>query len=250
MQFTEDTLNLMGLREVKKMRFFTLGIAVATYRNSGTKGYSSKPSYGFYTKYKNKDKTTTEKKQRRTKIPWTEEQKSVLSAVAQGSSVFITGSAGTGKTELLMEVVKLLRKLHTRSKVFVTSSTGVSSFAIKGQTLHSFIGVYDANNCSPENLLDMIMGKKRAISRWEKAGALVIDEISMVDAKLFDGLEFVARKLKGVDETWGGIQLVVAGDFCQLPPVNQNSKYVSYAFEADCWNDSFDFQIELTKIFR
>lgn len=232
------------------MRFFTLGIAVAAYRNLGSKGYSSKPSYGSYTKYKNKDKTTTERKQRKNKIQWTEEQKSVLSAVTQGSSVFITGSAGTGKTKLLMEVVKLLKKLHTRSKVFVTSSTGVSAFAIKGQTLHSFIGIHDTTNCGPAKLLDMIMGKGRAIRRWEKAEALVIDEISMVDPKLFDGLEFVARKFKGVDETWGGIQLVVVGDFCQLPPVDKNSKHVSYAFEAACWNNSFDLQIELTKIFR
>lgn len=242
------------------MRFFTLGIVVAAYRKLGTKGYSSKPSYGSYTKYKNKDKTSTERKQRRTKIQWTEEQESVLSAVRQGSSVFVTGSAGTGKTKLLTEIVKSLKKLHTPSEVFVTASTGVSAFAIKGQTLHSFAGIHNSTNYDPQNLLNVM--KKRSIRNWKKAKALIIDEISMVDAKLFDGLELVAKMLKDVDEPWGGIQLVVVGDFCQLPPVGKNSNckesrpkkskdvIVNYAFEANCWNDSFDLQIELTKIFR
>ncbi|KAK7387043.1 hypothetical protein VNO78_27517 [Psophocarpus tetragonolobus] len=248
------------------MRFFTLGIVFASGRNLGTKGFSSKPSYGSYMEYK--DKTAKEKKQRRPKIHWTEEQKSVLSAVEQGSSVFITGSAGTGKTTLVFEIVKLLKKLHTRSRVYVTASTGAAAFAIRGQTLHSFSGIDIENNYDPQNLLDVVIKKTGATRNWKKVKALVIDEISMVDAKLFDGLEFIARNLKDVDETWGGIQLVVVGDFCQLSPFGENSedgkkfkkgkkskvskksKRVSYAFEAACWNDSFDLQIELTKIFR
>ncbi|XP_027342806.1 ATP-dependent DNA helicase PIF1-like [Abrus precatorius] len=237
------------------MRFFTLGIVVAAYsRNLSTKGYSSRPLYGFHNKYKykykNKDKTSSERKQIKPIIQWTEEQRSVLSAVTQGSSVFITGSAGTGKTKLLSEIVKLLKKLHTPSKVFVTASTGVAAFAIKGQTLHSFAGIRKSSD-DPQNFLKGIRDNRSATRRWKKVEALVIDEISMVDARLFDNLEFVAKELKGVDETWGGIQLVVVGDFCQLPPIpDRRAKGVMYAFEADCWNDSFDLQIEITKIFR
>lgn len=235
------------------MRFFTIGIAVgSSCRNLSTKGCSSKPSSGSYTKYKNKGKTTTtERRQQRGKrIQWTEEQKSVLSAVSQRSSVFITGSAGTGKTQLVTEVVKLLKKLHTKSKVFVTASTGVAAFALKGQTLHSFAGIrYPVDDS--EQLLRVIRSDKRASRRWQKVEALVIDEISMVDGRLFDNLQFVAKELKGVDKTWGGIQLVVVGDFCQLPPIADDaSKVVKYAFEADCWNDSFSLQVELTRIFR
>lgn len=235
------------------MRVFTIGIAVATYRNFSTKGFP-KPSYGSYSKYKNKYKaTTTGRRQHRgPKIQWTEEQKSVLSAVSQGNSVFITGAAGTGKTKLVTEVVKLLKKLHTRSKVFVTASTGVAALSIKGQTLHSFAGITINNPTDdPEILLDWIMSNKRACYRWKKVEALVIDEISMVGPRLFDNLEFVAKSLRGVSKTWGGIQMVVVGDFCQLPPIKgYKSKDVNYAFEADCWNESFDLSIELTKILR
>ncbi|KAE9591059.1 putative DNA helicase [Lupinus albus] len=232
------------------MRLFNFGIVFSAYRNFSTKGFS-KPFFVPYGKYKSKDKTTstTTKTERRLKIQWTEEQKSVLSSVSQGNSVFITGAAGTGKTKLVGEIVKLLNKLHTPSKVFVTASTGVAAILIKGQTLHSFAGIrYHTDD--PKILYDSIMSRKGAYWRWRKVKALVIDEIGMVDARLFDNLERVARKLRGVDETWGGIQLVVVGDFCQLPPIPDDDSVVKYAFEADCWNESFDFMIELTKILR
>uniref|UniRef100_A0A803QLP6 ATP-dependent DNA helicase n=1 Tax=Cannabis sativa TaxID=3483 RepID=A0A803QLP6_CANSA len=112
--------------------------------------------------------------------------------------VFITGSAGTGKTFLLNHIIKLLRKQYKPSQVFVTGSTGVVACAIRGQTLHSFAGD---------------------------------------------------------DSSWGGIQLVVSGDFFQLPPVKSkrigdgdNDK--QFAFEADCWDSSFALQVELTKVYR
>lgn len=118
--------------------------------------------------------------------------------------MFITGSTRTGKTKLVIEVVKLLKKLHIPSKVFVIASTRVAAFSIKGQTLHSFSVIHNTTNFDPQNLFEVIM-RKTATRTWDKVEALVIDEISVVDSKLFDGLEFVARKLKEVDKRWGGI---------------------------------------------
>ncbi|CAL0309731.1 unnamed protein product [Lupinus luteus] len=232
------------------MKLFNIGIVFTAYRNFSTKGFR-KPSFLSYSKYKSKYKTSsTMQTVRRPKIQWTEEQKSVLSSVSQGKSVFITGAAGTGKTKLVTEIVKLLNKLHTPSKVFVTASTGLAAISIKGQTLHSFAGIHYHTN-DPKLLYDSIKCCKRAYWRWRKVKALVMDEISMVDARFFDNLERVARELRGVGETWGGIQLVVAGDFFQLPPIPDNDSLdVKYAFEADCWKESFDFMIELTKILR
>lgn len=99
----------------------------------------------------------------------------------------------------------------------------------------------------------MILRNNGACKRWLKVQALVIDEISMVDAHLFDSLEFIAREVRGVGSIWGGLQLVVSGDFFQLPPIlarNSSQARVKFAFEASCWNRSFDVQMELTKIFR
>ncbi|XP_028214889.1 ATP-dependent DNA helicase PIF1-like [Glycine soja] len=103
------------------------------------------------------------------------------------------------------------------------ASTGVAAFSIKGQTLHSFSAIHNTTNFDPQNLFEVIM-RKIATRTWDKVEALVIDEISMVDSKLFDGLEFVARKLKDVDKRWGGIQLIVVGDFFQLSSVGETEK--------------------------
>ncbi|XP_042007423.1 ATP-dependent DNA helicase PIF1-like [Salvia splendens] len=205
------------------------------------------------------------KKVRTPKLNWTDEQNRVLEAVSKGKSVFVTGSAGTGKTFLLEEIIKKLKKIHGWSRVYVTASTGVASCALHGQTLHSFAGV-GFGELDREGLLERVLSDKGACRRWRKVKALVIDETSMVDAKLFDGLAYVARTLREDKETWGGIQLIVSGDFFQLSPIigratrekkktkekkrKKKGDVKVYAFEADCWDSSFDLQIELTRVFR
>ncbi|MED6184030.1 hypothetical protein PIB30_043443, partial [Stylosanthes scabra] len=135
-----------------------------------TKGFSKQKPLALGSCISDKQEievTTVRKKQvRRSKIQWTEEQKSVLSAIEQGKSVFITGSAGTGKTRLLIERIKLLKKMHTPSKVFVTASTGIAAFALKGQTLHSFSGIRRSYDHDPEKLLELILANGRSSLRY------------------------------------------------------------------------------------
>ncbi|GAA0150630.1 hypothetical protein LIER_09529 [Lithospermum erythrorhizon] len=196
---------------------------------------------------------------KRTRIKWTDEQKVILDAVSDGQSVFITGSAGTGKTLLMNNVVKRLKKIHPKGTVFVTASTGTAACGLNGQTVHSFagVGIGLGNDESREMLLERVMANARACYRWSRVESLVIDEISMISHELFECLEYIARKVKSggslsEEKIWGGIQLVVSGDFFQLPPImnkGENDGKV-FAFEANCWNQSFDLHIELTKIFR
>ncbi|KAK6157518.1 hypothetical protein DH2020_011766 [Rehmannia glutinosa] len=216
-----------------------------------------KGSNFFFFKSKKKYGGNGPKTPPRPKIKWTDEQKQVLDAVGNGQSVFITGSAGTGKTFILEHIIKKLRKIHGRSRVYVTAPTGVAACALNGQTLHSFAGL-GIGDLDRQSLLDRVLLDRRACYRWKKVKALIIDETSMVDANLFDSLEHIARTLRD-DETneldkkiWGGIQLIVSGDFFQLPPVLKRTKKNDkvYAFEADCWSASFDLQIELTTVFR
>ncbi|CAN4104446.1 unnamed protein product [Withania somnifera] len=214
---------------------------------------SSKATWGRSTCWSQVSAKSTEKP----KVKLTDQQNQILEAISNGNSVFITGSAGTGKTYLLQHIISKLRKIHGKSRVFVTASTGVAAYSLNGQTLHSFagIGLGDASNV---DLLSKVALDKRAYRRWNKVKALVIDEVSMISGEVFDNLEFVARSIRsenfGCEEkNWGGIQLVVSGDFFQLPPViNKKGDDVKkeFAFEADCWNASFDMQIELKTIFR
>lgn len=226
-------------------RFFV--IAITTYRSFSTKT-SGQPKDLFLNRYR----IEKEPRKGRTRIKWTDQQKQVINAVSVGQSVFITGSAGTGKTALIQQVIKTLsRKCYQPSAVFVTAATGVAACAIRGQTLHYFSGVkYPV--ADREQLLQSVLSNKQACARWKKAKALVIDEISMVPANMFDDLECIARVIRGVDKEWGGLQLVVGGDFFQLPPIIEppDPSGKEFAFEADCWDSSFDLQVELTEIFR
>jgi ATP-dependent DNA helicase PIF1 len=88
------------------------------------------------------------------------------------------------------------------------------------------------------------------VARWRRAKALIIDEISMVDGDFFDKLEYVARMVRGGTKPWGELQLIITGDFFQLPPVSPSNSQKVYAFQADCWYKSFEIQMELTHVFR
>ncbi|KAM3302048.1 hypothetical protein P3S67_016550 [Capsicum chacoense] len=198
---------------------------------------SSKATWGPQVSAKSKIKSCRSEfiGNKKPKVKLTDQQNQILEAVSKGNSIFITGSAGTGKTYLLQHIISELRKIHGKSRVFVTASTGVAACSLNGQTLHSFagIGLGDASNV---DLLSKVTLDKRAYRRWNKARALVIDEISMISGEVFDNLEFIARSIR---------------NFFQLPPViSKKGQQKEFAFEADCWNASFDMQIELKTIFK
>ncbi|KAH9610920.1 hypothetical protein KSS87_008839 [Heliosperma pusillum] len=187
------------------------------------------------------------------KIVWNDQQLRIIEAIKRGESVFITGSAGTGKTMLIEHLIKLLVKKHGRKTVYVTASTGVAACALRGQTLQSFAGVGLAE-ADAETLLSRVIDNRWAYNRWKQAKALVIDEISMVDKTLFDKYEYIAREVRceseNDEEAWGGIQLVVSGDFFQLPPIDTRRNGVEFAFEADSWEFSFQLYVQLETVFR
>ncbi|KAG9104392.1 hypothetical protein FRC06_002946 [Ceratobasidium sp. 370] len=179
------------------------------------------------------------------------EQQHVLEMVLAGESVFFTGSAGTGKSILLREIIRELQKRNIR--VAVTASTGIAAVNISGKTLHSFAGVGLGN----QHASHLIRKAKnaRTVERWLRTEVLIIDEVSMVDARWFDVLSEIGKSIRGGDKPFGGIQLVVCGDFFQLPPVPEQAYIdagipISFAFEAKYWDKAVPNTIKLTKVFR
>ena len=160
------------------------------------------------------------------KIPeLTSEQLEVLRAVQQGKNVFFTGSAGTGKSYLLKRIIGSLPP----SSTFATASTGVAACHIGGTTLHAFAGIGDGV-ADLEACITMA-SKHLKMERWRRCRHLIIDEISMVDANYFDKIETVARKVRQCERPFGGIQLVICGDFLQLPPVSRDGKEKKFCFQ-------------------
>ncbi|CAE6379634.1 unnamed protein product [Rhizoctonia solani] len=192
------------------------------------------------------------------RITLTPEQHYIIDKIIQDrTSVFFTGSAGTGKSVLLREIIRRLRETKgDPAKVQVTASTGIAALNIGGITLHSFAGI-GLGKLPIQDLLKRIMGNKSAYHRWLKTEVLIIDEISMVSAGLLDLIDGLAREVRRNRRPFGGIQLVVSGDFFQLPPVPDERNAdtgielnCQFAFEANCWNGAFPHAYKLTKVFR
>lgn len=181
----------------------------------------------------------------------TEEQRFIMDLVlSEGNSVFFTGPAGTGKSFLLRKIIVFLiaRHMFEPGAVAVTASTGIAASNIGGMTLHSFAGI-GLGVGTMEELIGRIEGNKKKRDRWTTAKVLIIDEISMIDAQLFDKLEEIARRIRGNELPFGGIQLVITGDFFQLPPVSKNSQ-AKHAFQSKKWNTTIKHAVGLTQIFR
>ncbi|CAE6460433.1 unnamed protein product [Rhizoctonia solani] len=179
-----------------------------------------------------------------------EEQRHILERVLQGESVFFTGSAGTGKSVLLRSIIAALG--GPSDKVAVTSSTGISATHIGGQTLHSFAGV-GLGHGDLGKLVSRIKGDWTAFQRWSKVKVLIIDEISMVDATWFDQLEEISRRIRKKSLPFGGIQLVICGDFFQLPPVPNRDiadAPASFVFDSWSWDRCIKSKFMLTQVFR
>ncbi|OMO75973.1 DNA helicase PIF1, ATP-dependent [Corchorus olitorius] len=184
-------------------------------------------------------------------IRWSEEQEKVLDHVRRGHSVFITGGAGTGKTFLLEHIIKMLKESYGESRVFATAPTHIAAFRLGGQTLHSFSGMGFSNDNYHDDL-KKVLHDEEAWRRWRMAAVLVIDEINMVDWYFFSRLQWIAKEIRQSDEAWGGIQVIVSGDFLLLPPIPKEVlgfRFYDFAFEVR-WDENFDIQIELTKNFR
>lgn len=146
------------------------------------------------------------------------EQEAILGMAVQGHSLLFTGGAGTGKSVLARAIVKALRTKHGAARVGVTATTGIAAVHIGGQTLHSWTGV-GLGNGTVRDLVAVVMRGRERREKWRAARVLVVDEVSMLDAVMFDKLEAVAREVRKSSLPFGGIQLVFVGDFYQLPPV-------------------------------
>lgn len=160
-------------------------------------------------------------------------QEEALSILKSGANVFLTGEPGSGKTYTVNRYTEYLRECGVIPAI--TASTGIAATHINGMTLHSWSGIGISRVLS-EDELAILCSRKRLISRLVKTNVLIIDEISMLDAKTFDLAEAVCRKIKNSGLLWGGMQVIFVGDFLQLPPVSpQGEEPRKFAYSSSMW---------------
>ncbi len=174
-------------------------------------------------------------------------QDTALSILKTGANVFLTGEPGAGKTYVINEYIKWLEAAGLT--VAVTASTGIAATHIGGLTIHSWSGVGARDTLSKYDL-DQIVSRERLVKRIKKNHVLIIDEISMLDGKLFDMVDVICRTIRGSQESFGGMQVVCVGDFFQLPPVARQGEMMRYAFESRAWEHLRPLVCYLSEQFR
>ncbi|MEO8638269.1 MAG: helix-turn-helix domain-containing protein [Candidatus Taylorbacteria bacterium] len=162
-------------------------------------------------------------------------QEEALDILKLGHNVYLTGQAGSGKTHLLNQYIDFL-KSHDVA-VAVTASTGIAATHMNGVTIHSWSGLGIKNSLN-EYDLDTLESRKYLWDRMQATRVLVIDEVSMLHHFRLDLVERIVRSFKRNDEPFGGLQVVLCGDFFQLPPVRgQGEPPVHFIYESEAWKN-------------
>ena len=164
-------------------------------------------------------------------------QSSALDILKTGQNVFLTGSAGSGKTYTLNQYIDYLRA--RRVPVAVTASTGIAATHMNGTTIHSWSGIGIKDELTDRDLTNLSR-KQFLADRLKDTAVLIIDEISMLHAKQINLVSQVLKHVRKSDKAFGGIQVVVAGDFFQLPPIGSKgeSNREKFAFMSEAWLDA------------
>lgn len=158
-------------------------------------------------------------------------QNEALAILESGQSVLLTGAAGSGKTFLLNTFIR--RSRDAGKSIAVTATTGLAATHLNGTTIHAWsgMGVRDG--------IDGMFYNKLSKQRAElitKADVLIIDEISMLHDFRLDMIEEIARTLRGGDRPFGGLQVILCGDFFQLPPVNRgDARQGGFVTSSNVW---------------
>ena len=167
-------------------------------------------------------------------------QSEALEILKTGRNVFLTGPAGSGKTHLTNSYIAYLKKNDIDPGI--TASTGIAATHMGGMTIHSWAGI-GVKDVLHESDIEAMLEKPYLSKRFEKARVLVIDEVSMLHHFRLDLVDQVLRGVKGNSDPFGGVQIVLVGDFFQLPPVHRMGEpETNFVYHSEAWKGG-DFTI-------
>ncbi len=164
---------------------------------------------------------------------FSEDQTKAFELLKSGENIFLTGGAGTGKSFVIREYLK-----EVPSKTFpLLASTGSAAVLLGGRTFHSFFGLGIMEGGS-QATLERGRQNSRLLSRLRTIEGFIVDEVSMIPGVALDVAETLARIARESSLPWGGLRVVVVGDFAQLPPVQKFGAQPGtrdWAFKSKAW---------------
>ena len=162
-----------------------------------------------------------------------------------GKNILITGAGGCGKSYIIKKIYD--DAVEKEKNISVTALTGIAAILLdcNATTIHSWggIGLCKGSYSSIISKVCKSMFKK---INWMNTDILIIDEISMMSLEVFEILDKIGRTLLNKKKPFGGIQIILSGDFFQLPPIN----VTKFCFESELFLESFDKIVNLKKIYR
>ncbi len=161
-------------------------------------------------------------------------QQQVLDVLKMGHNVFLTGPAGSGKTHVLNEYIAFLRGKGVA--VGVTASTGIAATHMNGLTIHSWSGIGIKDSVTEKDL-EKLVKRKYIRERLVEAKVLIIDEVSMLHHFRLDMVDEVCRAVRKNDRPFGGLQVVLAGDFFQLSPISRGNEIAYFVHRSEVWKE-------------
>jgi ATP-dependent DNA helicase PIF1 len=170
-----------------------------------------------------------------------DKQLEALEIVKSKRNLFLTGSAGTGKSFTIREIVRYLENMNINYGL--TALTGCAAVLINGQTIHSFLGLGISRDL--KTIIKNLEKFKKQLAIIKDLQTLIIDEVSMMDNQLLELINNLLKYIKHNSIVFGGIQVILVGDFHQLPPIEND-----YCFTSPIWNDLGLSSIILTDIIR
>lgn len=185
-------------------------------------------------------------------------QDDALAILKTGANVFLTGEPGSGKSYTVNAYVDYLKR--NGIPVAITASTGIAATHIGGVTIHAWSGIGIKATLSKYDL-DRIASNEYVVKRMRKAKVLIIDEVSMLSAETLTMVDLVCREVLDPRHPFGGLQVVLVGDFFQLPPVMKSyqkpsqglfgdTKAPRFAYDAGVWEDAQFLTCYLTEQHR
>ena len=173
-------------------------------------------------------------------------QGEAIAILKTGANVYLTGEPGSGKTHTINEFVQWLRSSGVEPSV--TAATGIAATHVGGMTLHSWSGIGIMESLSRADV-DRIASKEHVAKRVAKATVLIIEEISMLSATTFEMADTICREVRRVHKPFGGLTVILVGDFFQLPPVSRGRE-VKFAYTSPVWRDLNPIPCYLTEQYR
>lgn len=178
------------------------------------------------------------------------EQEIAFQKFREGRNLVITGPGGTGKSKLIQHFVTYA--VDRGQKIQVTALTGCASLllGLNAKTIHSWSGIRLCKGAN-EDIIKTAVQNRKSKKNWKNVKILVIDEASMMSAKMLDVLNMIGQEIRKNDQPFGGIQVILTCDFYQLPPVGSDESG-QFCFESSDYDAIFPLNqhIVLTKIFR